>query len=217
MKYEEEDVPVVVRRERYQLVKEQGTWKVHFDWQTEIIEKDRNIRISAMLAEARDLRKSTNTLQAAISKYEEILALDDTNIVAKQGIKDTRREISDFEAKKEYIDNVLLYDLESKFFTLYSNATVPGVKFKLKNNGDRLLREVEVTVYFKDANGTTIAEERYYPVLSMKKSYRGDQMILKENYIWQMEDGNFYKADSVPTEWEEGSVTAQVTNVKFAE
>jgi hypothetical protein len=51
----------------------------------------------------------------------------------------------------------------------------------------------------------------------MKKSYNGDQVILKQNYIWQMENGNFYKAASVPTEWKEGAVSAKITDIKFAE
>jgi hypothetical protein len=32
-----------------------------------------------------------------------------------------------------------------------------------------------------------------------------------------MEEGNFYKAEGVPTEWQEGAVEARVTNIKFAE
>ena len=110
--------------------------------------------------------------------------------------------------KQAYIPNVLLYDLEAKFYKTYSKTKVPGVKFKIKNNGNRLLQEVEVTVYFKNAKGTVIAEERYRPVLAMKKSFSGNQVILKENYIWQMDEGNFYKAEGIPTEWQEGAVDA---------
>jgi len=52
--------------------------------------------------------------------------------------------------------------------------------------------------------------------MGMNESYSGNQ-VLKKNYIWQMEEGNFYKADGVPTEWQEGAVEAKVTNLKFAE
>ena len=216
-KYEDLDIPTVYKNESFQLVNEMGAWKVHLDWQGELMQKAREERISSLLAEARELRKSDSTLEAAIEKYKEVLELDSNMIIAIHGIKDTEQEIREYEQKQAYIKNVSLYDLESKFYTTFSNTRVPGVKFKIKNNGDRLLREVEVTVYFKNASGTVIAEERYRPVLAMKKSYSGDQVILKKNYIWQMEEGNFYKADAVPTEWKEGAVEAKVTNIKFAE
>ena len=215
-KYKDLDIPTVYQNESFQLVNEMGAWKVHLDWQAELLQKAREERIAKLLAEGRELRKTSSSLEAAIEKYNEVLELDSNMIIAIQGIKDAERDIKERVAKQEYIKNVALYDLEAKFYTTFSNTKVPGLKFKLKNNGDRLLREVEVTAYFKDASGTVIAEERYRPVLAMKKSYSGDQ-ILKKNYIWQMEEGNFYKADAVPTEWKEGAVEAKVTNIKFAE
>ena len=216
-KYEDLDIPTVYKNESFQLVNEMGAWKVHLNWQGELLQKAREEQIAKLLAEARELRKSDSTLEAAIEKYKQVLKLDSNMIIAIHGIKDSERDIKEYAAKQDYIKNVSLYDLESKFYTTFSNTKVPGVKFKIKNNGDRLLREVEVTVYFKNAGGTVIAEERYRPVLAMKKSYSGDQVILKKNYIWQMEEGNFYKADAVPTEWKEGAVEAKVTNIKFAE
>ena len=215
-KYAAEEVPTKSKKEMYRMVREQGTWRGHFDWQTEILNKAREERIAALLDEARRLRQA-GSLQAALDQYAEVLALDSNILVAQQGIADTEREIREYKEKQEYIKNVSLYDVKAKFYATYADNKVPGVEFKLKNNGERLLREVEVTVYFKDAAGKKISEERYHPVLAMKKTYSGDQTLLKQNYIWQMEDGNFYKADSVPSEWQEGSVSAAVTDIKFAE
>ena len=215
-KYEDPGIPTVYQNESFQLVNELGAWKVHLDWQTELLQKAKEERIAKLLAEARELRKSNSSLEAAIDKYNEVLELDSEMVIAIHGIKDTERDIEERVAKQEYIKDVALYDLEAKFYTTFSNTQVPGVKFKLKYNGDRLLREVEVTAYFKDANGMVISEERYRPVLAMKQSYSGDQ-ILKKNYIWQMEEGNFYKAEGVPTAWKEGAIDAKVTNIKFAE
>lgn len=216
-KYENLAVPTVYKNDSFQLVNEMGAWKVFLNWQVELMEKAREDRISNLLAEARELRKSNSNLESAIEKYKEVLELNSDMVIAVQGIKDTEQEIADYTVRQEYIKNISLYDLEAKFYTIFSESKIPGVKFKLKNNGERLLREVEVTVYFKDASGTIIAEERYRPVLAMKKSFSGDQVILRKNYIWQMEEGNFYKADGVPTEWSEGAVDAKVTNIKFAE
>jgi hypothetical protein len=215
-KYKGKEIPTLSKQESFQLVREQEIWKVHLDWQAEIVAREKEERIAALLEEARQLRQS-GSLQSALEKYEQVLGLDSEILLAKQGISDTKREIREYEAKQEYIKNVSLYDLDAKFYTTYADNKVPGVEFKLRNNGERLLGEVEVTVYFKDSAGKIIAEERYHPVLAMNKSYSGDQNILKQNYIWQMENGNFYKADSVPTEWEEGAVAAKITDIKFAE
>ena len=108
-----------------------------------------------------------------------------------------------------------LYGLKAKYYTTYLEEKIPGVEFKLKNQGDRILKEVEVTVYFKDANGTIIAEEDYHPVLVTKYSFSSDNKPLKPNYVWQMERGKFYKAKSVPSEWKAGAVSAKITNIEF--
>jgi hypothetical protein len=93
---------------------------------------------------------------------------------------------------------------------------VPGVKFKLKNVGDLSLGRVEVTVYFKDAVGTTIYEEAFVPVsvTSFTLDKRGP---LRPGYIWELERGKFYTAKSVPTEWKPGAAEARITDLDFAE
>jgi len=118
--------------------------------------------------------------------------------------------------RREYMRRVELYDLKARYYTTYLDERVPGVEFKLRNNGSRTLREVEVTVYFKDARGNTIAEENYHPILTSSFSLEPSKP-LKPGYIWQMERGKFYKAERVPTEWQQGNVEAAVTNIEFAE
>jgi len=120
------------------------------------------------------------------------------------------------EIKQNYMKNIDLYDLEAKYYDTYSNKNVPGINFKLKNNGNKTLNKVEVTVYFKNKEGITIAEEDYNPVLVSTYSY-GDNKPLKPNYIWQNEKDKFYQAKSVPNEWEEGNVTAKITDITFAD
>jgi hypothetical protein len=118
----------------------------------------------------------------------------------------------------EYIVNSLeLYDLSAEYKNSYIDENIPGVLFKLRNNGDKALSEVEVTVYFKDADGNVISEQNYYPVLVSEYSFSGDNKPLKPGYIWQMEKGKFYQAKKVPSEWDEGSVEASITNIEFME
>jgi hypothetical protein len=194
-KYETGQVPTTTKNEEFHLVKEKDGWRVFLDWKAKKAEKEKEEKIASLLSDAKQLRKSKK-LSGAIQKYEEVLAI---------------------EKKKNYLSNVVLYDLKAKYYETYLEKKVPGVEFKIKNKGDRTLKEVQVTVYFKDAKGTVIAEKEYHPVLVTKYSFGGDNKPLKPNYIWQMERGKFYKADSVPSEWKEGAVSANITNIEFSE
>jgi len=117
--------------------------------------------------------------------------------------------------KQAYIPLIELYGFKAKYFSTYTNKRVPGVEFKLKNKGDRVLRKVQITVYFKDRSGAIIAEEEYNPVLVTKYSFGGDNKPLKPNYIWQLERGKFLQAKSVPSEWVEGQAEARITDIEF--
>jgi len=107
-----------------------------------------------------------------------------------------------------------LYDVTARYYKTYTEDNMPGVTFKVKNAGDKTLNEVEVTIYFKDAQGNIIAEEDYHPVLITEYSF-GDDKPLKPGYIFQMERGKFYKAENVPNEWQEGSIKAEISDINF--
>ena len=213
-KFESGQVPLTTKKEMFTLQKENDSWKIFLDWKSEKEKKEKQTTISNLMAEAKKLRDS-HKLEGAIQKYEKVLELDSEMVDAKEGIGEVKTEIKQLEEKRSYIENVVLYDLQSRYYETYLEKKVPGVEFKIKNKGDRTLKEVEVTVYFKDASGTIIAEKSYHPVLVTKYSFSDDKKPLKPNYIWQMESGKFYKADSVPSEWKEGAVSAKITNIEF--
>jgi hypothetical protein len=116
--------------------------------------------------------------------------------------------------KTDYInDSLKLYDCHADYHDSLIDGRVPGVEFKIKNNGNRTLRKVEVTFYFKDSSGQTISEEKYYPVLVTK--FGTDNNPLKPGYIWQVESGHFYAAKKVPSEWQPRNTTTQITDIEF--
>lgn len=112
-------------------------------------------------------------------------------------------------------DHLQLYDLRARYFDSLLDGSIPGVRFKIKNNGSRTLTEVEVKVVFYDKDGKAIAEETYHPVLVSEYNYGNDNKPLRPNYIWQQEPDSFYAAKAVPSEWEVGKATATITSVKF--
>jgi predicted RNA-binding Zn-ribbon protein involved in translation (DUF1610 family) len=118
--------------------------------------------------------------------------------------------------KTNYINQHLwLYELRSDYHDSTLHGRVPGVEFKLKNDGNRTLDKVVVTVFFKDRSGNVIAEEQFYPV--HVTSYGSDDAPLKPGYIWQMERGHFYVAKNVPTEWKAGAAEFRITDIRFSD
>ncbi len=202
------ELPTRTDRQDFTLVREAEGWRVFLDWETKG-------RVKSLMEEAEKLR-SQGKLYAAKEKYDEVLTLDGAAVAAMKASEEVTTEISEFEEKMAYLPNVELYDFTAKTYERSFGSPTPGVEFKLRNNGDRTLNKVKVTVYFQDALGNTIAEEDFTPVLVSEYSFR-DSKPLKPNYIWQLERGKFYVAESVPDEWKEGAATAKVTDIEFAD
>lgn len=118
--------------------------------------------------------------------------------------------------ERAYIrDNLQLYDLDARYFDSMLDGRVPGVDFKIKNSGNRTLNEIKVLIRFLDSKGNAIAEEEYFPVLVSEYNFSGDNSPLRPNYIWQQEQGRFYTAKSVPSEWQSGKVTGKIVDIEF--
>ncbi|MGO9620072.1 MAG: hypothetical protein ACLPT6_01535 [Desulfobaccales bacterium] len=118
--------------------------------------------------------------------------------------------------EKEYMDNYLeLYDFKASMAHDILEGKMPGVVFKLKNKGDKTLDEVAVTVYFKDTENKTIAEEKDYPINTQSTSFDNNHGPLKPGYIWQLEPRKFYQGKSVPSEWKPGNAEAKITSIHF--
>lgn len=188
-------------------MREADGWRVFLDWATQD-------QVAKLLREAREIKKDDP--RGALAKYDAALELNSELVEATRERDETRQEIERFEEKQAYIANVVLYDLVGRRYDSYLDGNVPGVEFKLRNNGDRTLKRVKVTVYFKDASGAVVAEEDYLPVLVSEFSL-GDNKPLRPNHIWQLPQGKFYTAKSVPSEWETGALSARITDIEFAD
>ena len=118
-------------------------------------------------------------------------------------------------AKDAYIDEYLeLYNVLAEYINTPPDGRV-GVRFKLRNNGERSLDRVTVTVYFKDESDNVISEEDFVPV-SVSKFF-GDSNPLRPGYIWQELRNSYYPANDVPDEWKDGNIVASITDIRFTE
>ena len=201
-KYSDSDIPITTNKENFNLVNEEDGWKVFL-----------NLEVEELLKKA-DRIKENKELYDAMDLYTEALKLDPDNETAKAQMKFVQDEIKIYEEKQGYIAQIELYDFEARFINTYSDERVPAVRFKLKNNGNRTLNKVEVTVYFKDEDGTIIFEEDFNPVLVSEYSFT-DNNPLKPNYIWQPGKGQYYTVEKVPDEWQTGSAIAKITDIEF--
>lgn len=211
------DVAMTTTTSEMVLVKEGNEWRVYEGYKL----KD---QIARLTADALRFEKE-NRYDAAIKTYDDLLALKSdvdtdsdlhtkrSNIVAKR--EEARHKLAQAKTNAAYIGSVKLYDFKAGYHDTFLEKRVPGVTFKIKNEGDRALKRVEVTVYFKDTKGDIISEETYYPINTT--SILGDNKPLKPGYIWQIERGKFYTAKSVPSEWAEGSAFAKVTSIEIVE
>ncbi|MWV27478.1 hypothetical protein [Aurantiacibacter rhizosphaerae] len=150
--------------------------------------------------------------------YLNAAAADDTDARSLFSSPVTQAETSSGPTGEEagYIQNSLrLYEFEAKYHDSMFEGRVPGVDFKIKNEGDRTINSLTLKVIFYDADDQPIAEELYYPVNVGGFSMGNEDRPLRPNYIWQQENDRFYMAKNVPTEWSEGKARATITDIEF--
>jgi hypothetical protein len=139
-----------------------------------------------------------------------------TQASAPASTADTAKAAAD--AKKaaeavEYAKNIQLYDVTAKYISTYSNEKLAGVRFKIKNNGQKTIVHLCVRVFYQGEDGKDVSEERFCPILADNEFSMGDSKPLRPGYIWQQEPERFYTGKNVPAEWKEGAVTVRVDEV----
>lgn len=87
----------------------------------------------------------------------------------------------------------------------------PGLSdVSIKNNGERDIAELVITIYFQDEDGKNIAEDSFMLIGGL---WGGD--TLKANYSWKMDGGGYYEFKYLADEVELSRNTAKVTEIKF--
>ena len=117
------------------------------------------------------------------------------------------------EAKQKYIQNYLqLFEIEAKIINTYGDEKKPAVRYAIKNIGSEALTEIKVVIYFLDENGNPFLEKAGFPV----SEYSFDLKILKPNYTYRMDKGNYNVFDNLGDEWS-GKVKIEIVDIEFAE
>lgn len=107
-----------------------------------------------------------------------------------------------------YISNIAVTKVEVAKTILNE----PGVFGEIKNNGDRTLDKIEITVYYLDSQGNPVSEKTFTPVNEGAQTYgMSDASALKPRYGRKFG----YEAKEAPSDWSK-KVNVQVTKVQFA-
>jgi hypothetical protein len=114
-------------------------------------------------------------------------------IIVKDGI---------FEGDKDYINKLKILDFNAQ----RNNNNVPEIQLRIKNNGQKAVKALSLKIFFMDAKGNTIFENK----ISVINPFTDPP--LKPGYISSVKQASFR---GCPPEWEEGKVRYEVESIRF--
>lgn len=155
-----------------------------------------------------------------LGQYEQVLNIvdedtyevsDATNLLDDgESVVSSQNEISEEEI---YIKESLSLDsAKVSMCEGYLGSDVGLSQVSIKNNGDKNVEEMVVTVYFQDENGENIAEASFMVI----GGYMGGD-TLKANYSWKLEDDKYYAIDNLASEVNITKYYVEISDITFAE
>lgn len=117
--------------------------------------------------------------------------------------------------ERAYLNQIEVYDIAAKRYRTYLDDSVPGVRFSLRNTGERSIDQVCVRATFLTSDGTPVTESTYTPVLVSEWSSRNNEP-LKPGFVREMDKGTFLRAEHVPSAWDGHSVHIEVIDLAFS-
>lgn len=156
--------------------------------------------------------KIVDNLRQSVSNVDQLRNLtvngglsNTTNLTVNGGLSNTTNTSNE---TIEYINNYfVLENAVIKEFIRYSDKKQWGLsQIQVKNNGDKTVTGMTITVYFQDADGKDVAEDSFN--ISQFKS-------LKPNYSWKQEEGIFYPFQNLTSDVDPTRHTIKVTDLEF--
>ena len=204
-----EDVETISVESSLNLILENEEWKVFQNLELKN-------KIVALKEKAENLLEN-DQFDEALIVTNEILEIDPDNDYVDALVVKANTQIQEREEKAKIIKNIQITDWTVTTINTYSEDDVPAIRFGLKNNSDKTLDKVEVTVFFYDKENNIIFEEDYLPVLVSEYSYGSNNKPLKPNYIWRQEPNKYYTISELKgSEWS-GKASAKITDIRIQE
>ncbi len=171
-------------------------------------------QINILKAEAEALVEQQD-FQAALDKYKQLSSIPNGVESAQVGMLNTKNQMAEFTEKMNYMDSIAITEFVATRIDTYNKKGVPAVRIALKNNGDKSLDWVRVTVYFQDSDNKTIFEQTFAPVSVSKYNFTRNNDPLKPGYIREMESGKYFIVESPLSEWKQGNAFAKISDIEF--
>ncbi|MFR2788186.1 MAG: hypothetical protein ACLTBX_05290 [Clostridia bacterium] len=128
--------------------------------------------------------------------------------ISNNGGNSTTQEAIDYINNSLVLENAVVDE-----FDTYYNTKVWGLSdIKVKNNGDKSITQITVTVYFKDESGNTIGENNIN--IGIADIYN-TVSALKPNYEWMSEKDHYYELKNLSDNINPTRNEIKITNIKF--
>jgi len=114
----------------------------------------------------------------------------------------------------DYINNNLVLESASveEFDTYYNTKEWGLSNIKVKNNGDKSITKMTITIYFKDNDGNTIGENNINIGIS---DIYNTISALKPNYEWSSETDKYYQLKNLSDTINPTQNEIKITKVTF--
>lgn len=156
--------------------------------------------------------KIVDNLRQSVSNVDQLRNLtvngglsNTTNLTVNGGLSNTTNTSNE---TIEYINNYfVLENAVVKQFTSYSDKKEWGLSnIQVKNNGDKTVTGMTITVYFQDTDGKDVAEDSFN--ISQFNS-------LKPNYSWKQDEDRYYQFKNLTSDVDPTRHTIKVTDLEF--
>jgi type II secretory pathway pseudopilin PulG len=128
--------------------------------------------------------------------------------ISNNGGNSTTQEAIDYINNSLVLENAVVDE-----FDTYYNTKVWGLSdIKVKNNGDKSITQITITVYFKDESGNTIGENNIN--IGIADIYN-TVSALKPNYEWASEKDHYYELKNLSDNINPTRNEIKITNVRF--
>jgi len=209
---DKKNIPKKITKQEVELRLEGGEWRV-FENVKAVYEKEQEAD-----QKRKEVEKREKIEEDQFKKELEEVEKELEELVKELG--GDRAKLVDFEVHEEdqlkqaYVQNIEIFEFDAKFINTILDNKVPGVRFALRNNGNRSLDKVNVTVYFHDKNNQPIYEKTFHPI--SVGLFSSNDSPLKPNYIWRNKASNYYTIEQLGPEWS-GEAKAVISDIEFSE
>ncbi len=161
--------------------------------------------------------KEIENLPSDVNIYKVVASIGDIQISDKESSEDFSEKIKNGEPtisdEEQYIKEFITVEgYKVGIFEGYRGSEEGIANVQVKNNGEKNIGRLTVTVFFQDENGKNIAENSIMVIGSL---FGGD--TLKANYSWKMEKDTYYKFENLADEVDISRNYVEVTKIEFEE